>query len=681
MGRKILLIRQQFGQSRILFSTHAMSFINSLVWWQWIALGLIPPAIIALYFLKLKRQPLEVPSTYLWSRTIEDLHVNSVWQRLRQSLLLLLQLLFVLLLMLACCRPGWRGTRLTGDRFIFLVDTSASMSANDVEPNRLEAAKRQILGMIDEMGSDDVAMLISFSDVARIEQSFTSSRSALRQKVQAIRATNRTTDLGEALRAAAGLANPGRTSDAENVLDVQVADALPATLYLFTDGGFAAVPDFSLGNLTPKYTPTGTADPQNVAIVALTAERNPERPDQTHAFARLENSGSQDVQGTASLYLNDSLVDAANVRVPAGEAAGIEFTLGPQDQGVLRLEWDQPDDLLLDNTAYATLNPAREARVLLVTPGNDALRIALATDEVLASASVSLVEPAVLQTKEHQNLAAAGYFDLIIYDQCQPEQMPQASTLLIGQLPPVEGWTRGEKEPSPIIIDTDTVHPLMQHIAMGNVAILEGFALTAPPGATPLMQSDIGTLYAVAPREGFEDAVLGFEIMGPDDEGRIEAKTDWPIRRSFPVFVYNAVRYLAGISSAVAAETVNPGQPILLRSRSPVQQVTVIAPDGSRTPIAREGQNTFPFSNTDRLGIYQVLEGGESVPAQRFAVNLFDSRESNLAVRDTIELGFEQVTGQAGLELARIETWKWLLILGLVILLFEWYVYNRRVYL
>jgi uncharacterized protein with von Willebrand factor type A (vWA) domain len=143
--------------------------------------------------LKLKRQPLEVPSTYLWSRTIEDLHVNSIWQRLRQSLLLLLQLLFLLLLIFACLRPGWRGARLTGDRFVFVVDTSASMSATDVEPSRLEAAKRQIVSMIDEMGSDDVAMVISFSDGARIEQSFTSSRSALRQKVNAIKATNRTT--------------------------------------------------------------------------------------------------------------------------------------------------------------------------------------------------------------------------------------------------------------------------------------------------------------------------------------------------------------------------------------------------------------------------------------------------------------------------------------------------------
>ncbi len=42
----------------------------------------------------LKREPLEVPSTYLWHKSIEDLHVNSIWQRLRRSLLLLLQLLF-----------------------------------------------------------------------------------------------------------------------------------------------------------------------------------------------------------------------------------------------------------------------------------------------------------------------------------------------------------------------------------------------------------------------------------------------------------------------------------------------------------------------------------------------------------------------------------------------------------
>src|SRR5262249_9479914 len=133
------------------------SFINMLTWWQWGLLALVPPAIIALYFLKLKRQPLSVPSTYLWSRAIEDLHVNSLWQRLRHSLLLLLQLLLIFLLMFTLVRPGWTGTELTGERFIFLIDTSASMAASDVSPTRLDQAKRQAIALIEQMKPENAA--------------------------------------------------------------------------------------------------------------------------------------------------------------------------------------------------------------------------------------------------------------------------------------------------------------------------------------------------------------------------------------------------------------------------------------------------------------------------------------------------------------------------------------------
>src|SRR6478672_10132202 len=130
-----------------------MNFLPTLSAWQWALIAIVPPAVVALYFLKLKRQPLEVPSTYLWHKSIEDLHVNSLWQRIRQNLLMYLQLLLLLLVIFALLRPGWRSGQLRGGRYIFLIDDSASMNSTDVAPTRLAEAKRQATVLIDEMAS------------------------------------------------------------------------------------------------------------------------------------------------------------------------------------------------------------------------------------------------------------------------------------------------------------------------------------------------------------------------------------------------------------------------------------------------------------------------------------------------------------------------------------------------
>ena len=87
----------------------------------WSALAGVPVGIIALYFLKLRRRPVRVPSTLLWRRSLEDLHVNSLFQRLRRNLLLFLQLLAVALAMLALAGPQVKGTGMTGQRFVLMV--------------------------------------------------------------------------------------------------------------------------------------------------------------------------------------------------------------------------------------------------------------------------------------------------------------------------------------------------------------------------------------------------------------------------------------------------------------------------------------------------------------------------------------------------------------------------------
>ena len=59
---------------------------------------MVLPAIILLYFLRLKRDVRVVSSTYLWKKTVDAYRVNRPFQRYQNHLLLWLQLLAVLLL-------------------------------------------------------------------------------------------------------------------------------------------------------------------------------------------------------------------------------------------------------------------------------------------------------------------------------------------------------------------------------------------------------------------------------------------------------------------------------------------------------------------------------------------------------------------------------------------------------
>ena len=684
-----------------------MSLLNTLTLWQWTLLALIPPAILALYFLKLKRQPLAVPSTYLWSRAIEDLHVNSLWQRLRQSLLLLLQLLLIVLLALTLLRPGTKGTELINKRHIFLIDNSASMSATDVGPSRLDEAKKQVKALIEQMTTNDQAMIITFSNKAVPIQSYTSDRRVLRTKVDLIEQTVHTSDLSEALRAASGLANPGQSGDPNNPDDAKVAEAMPATVYLFTDGGFAPVKNFRLGNLTPEYKKIGDETAfSNVAIVAFSTDRNPDKPDKIEVFGRLENYGREPVKVEATLFINDALADASQAEVPAREirmvkdpeteeelevpgspgTAGVRFELAVTEElernGILRLELDAKDSLAADNKAFTIVSAPRPAKVLYVSSGNnEAMLLALHTEECLRYGEVTTVEPAYLNDKDYQTKSMEGFWDLVIYDQCVPKQLPTANTLFIGTLPPGGAWQADPKQGPPFLTDVDQVHPLTQQMKMDNVKVLEGTPLKGPPGTTQLLSYDVGTLYAVGPRDGYEDAVLGFPIVGIDADGSAYSNTDWPRRRSFPVFALNAIKYLGGVRDATAAPSNKPGFPVVLRAATPVSTLTVETPRQDRISVPRETQNTYVFSKTDEIGVFGVREGTGNQVSQKFVVNLFDQRESDIWPEPKVEIQHEVVVAQTVKQSARQEYWKWILIGAIGLLLFEWYVYNRRVYL
>ena len=509
---------------------------------------------------------------------------------------------------------------------------------------------------------------------------FTDNHGRLRDSIQSIQPTFRRTSLLEALKVASGLANPGRSS--EDVTDFQVAEALPATLVIYSDGRFDKVAGFSLGNLEPVFVAIGDSEAANVGIVAFNIRRSEAGADQLQAFARLENFGTEDVSVDLKLFLDDQMIDADRLAVAASETRGVVFDLGVIEPGVLRLEAATGDHLAADDKAYAVVNSPRQANVLLITAGNEFLEFALQTDSSLAMALVDVKTPEFLESKQYTALAAGGGVDLIIYDNCVPKDMPQTNTLFVGSVPPAEGWAAEEGIPFPQIFDVEGDHPLMEWTDFGDVKLAEGTALKLPAAGSPLVDSDAGPLLGIAPRERFEDIAIGFSLavwrVG-NDQGALKGYIGWPMSQSFPVFVRNMLSYFGGDPSQAETGGLRPGSPVMLDNPSPKTQLSVKLPNGKAERIRQTASGKSSFTKTADLGVYEVRSGKETV--NRFAVNLFDTVESDIRADSTpsLDIGYVKVVAQTGWEAARQETWKWLLGLGLVVLLAEWYIYNRRV--
>ncbi|HYO24704.1 MAG TPA: hypothetical protein VEQ85_07120, partial [Lacipirellulaceae bacterium] len=373
------------------------------------------------------------------------------------------------------------------------------------------------------------------------------------------------------------------------------------------------------------------------------------------------------------------------------------------------------------------LDRPKLAQVLLVTPGNRALELGLSTARVRRVASVRKVSPDVLATADFQVSMQTEAYDLVVFDQCAPataELMPAANTLFVGRLPPLPAWRTpraaavgtapdaGGAGPAPSgppgiaaepprvvdpqIIDWQRGHPLLNLVELGNVRIVDSLVVHPPVGGKLLVDSTRGPLMSIAPRESYEDAVLGFEIVGRDPSGETTVNTNWPTKHSFPNFCLNLVQYLGEGATELQVQNNRPGEPVELELAQRGRQVSVVLPDKSTRSLRVPATGIVAFNETEQLGVYEVVDGAAPPAEQlaaRFAVNLFDRSESDVRVRarqdaqtglrtvDALAIGYDDVAAESAAAPVRKELWTALLLAALAVLLIEWYIYNRRVFI
>jgi hypothetical protein len=339
--------------------------------------------------------------------------------------------------------------------------------------------------------------------------------------------------------------------------------------------------------------------------------------------------------------------------VGPGQTRPEVFVVSQERDGVFTLRLNAEDALATDNEASVVSILPKPARVLVVTRGNRFLEKALR-----AAPGVELtIAP---------DLADAGRsYDFVVLDNVPPTVWPEVNTLAIS-VAPTNWFENLSTVETPALVDWKATHPLLRYAPFDTVGVAESSVVRSPGWGTPLLESPQGALMVAGELRRQRIVWIGFDPLD----------SNWPLRVSFPIFIANAVEWLNPASARNSLLQVRAGEPFQLMLNQPVAQAEVELPDGSKRTLELDAAKPeIVFGDTARRGTYRLSAGTNDIA---FCVNLLDSFESNIQPRDELNLGeYEKVAANTERQ-ANTELWRTLAILGLAVLMVEWWWYHKR---
>ncbi|MBN1430267.1 MAG: BatA and WFA domain-containing protein [Anaerolineae bacterium] len=615
-----------------------MSFLTP----TFLALAALAVPIIILYMLRLRRREVPISSILLWQRLMQDREANAPWQKLRRNLLLLLQLLILAALVIALARPFIPIPSVAAGSVALLIDASASMNATDMPggATRFEAAISQARALIGDLASDEVMTIITVGTSPNVISPPSGDQVVLREALRRAEPTQASADW-EAALALAGASIAGR----EN-----------ASVVILSDGG---LPDNLPALTVPiRYIQIGR-EASNLAISALATRPQEDEP---QLFAAVTNYADQDADVILSLEIDGELLTAERVNVPAGKTANRTFTALPASTRVIRAWLSAPveggisDYLPVDDVAYAVYTPPASGRVLIVTEGNRFLQ------QVFSSF------PALNAFRTAPGELPQEPFDLMVLDGWLPEKLPDTHLLIIAPPASTDLFAVGDAFTG-VRFARQVDDPILAFVDFKSVAIREAALVRTGGWAKPLVEAVDGPLLLAGASNGRRIAILTFDLHA----------SDLPLRIDFPILIANLLQWYSPTQPFDAADSLRPGQPVVIRAQAATSGYRITSPDGSEQTFS-VGESPLSFSATTQLGIYRVelLSGSQVETEASFAVNLFSPDESRIAPVDAIVVGETEIGGKADRdEYGLRELWPWLAAAALAVLIIEWWVYHR----
>jgi hypothetical protein len=520
-------------------------------------------AIITLYFLKHRRRRFVVSSTQLWKRVLDKHLENSLFERLRRYLSILLAVVTGLLVALAIARPEVEWLTGRSQRTVIVLDTSPTMQARMGDgKTRWQHAVEAAQSLVDA-GAGSAQFRIADTS-GHFDSPFTDNKAELRRLIERMRPVIAPTRFPELDKVPAGS---------------------ESKVYFVTDGvSSVRVPKEANSISVFEAAP-------NVGITAFEIRSMPTAPLAYDAFLEIYNSSKdvREVEITVSGAGQQRITK--KVKVGAGRIYNEDLDLSKFDGGPIRAAVRADGDAFSpDDIAYTYLPVKRRTKTLLVTRGSRFLENALKLDRLV---DLTVVDP--------KDFTDGRDFDALVFDRFAPAQPPIRPALIVGA--PDAPWLQKANGfiGQPRFESWDETHPVMKHVSLYDVSI-ESAAKIDPAKLTVLASSG-GRAPLILASEHPRWIQLAFSLEA----------SDFPYHTGFPIFVDNTIAWFGRERLALRR---TPGV-----VEVPIAKAEVRTIDGTSVPTQESPGGTI-FEATDP-GLY-VASGADV--RQYVAVN-FASRD------------------------------------------------------
>src|SRR5437763_402922 len=266
-----------------------------------LALGITPPIVVFFYLLKVRRHDEEISSTCLWNDLIRDLAAHEPLQRLKWSLLLLLQLLALALVTFAVARPFSEQIGQKPVQAILLLDGSASMQAKDVQPTRFSRAVAAARGTLSSLPENSLATAILAAAHPQVLVAATADRQQVDRALASAQPSGAAADMREALLLARALGG----------------DPNARRIYLFTDGAFSLPPGLPDDLGAVQVVPVTQASTGNLAVTTISTRPDPQDNRRQQLFTRVQNFADVLTHAVLSISVDGQVEEDRALALPA----------------------------------------------------------------------------------------------------------------------------------------------------------------------------------------------------------------------------------------------------------------------------------------------------------------------------------------------------------------------------